>query len=404
MKNSSPRTILALTCLIFLALGVLTAALGPVLPELAEQTGTDLAAAGTIFTGMFLGALLSHLVSGPLVDKIGHRVVVVVGLVLLAGGVLALTGSRALPLTLALTFVAGLGHGAVDLGANLWIASAYRDRSVAALNLLNFFFGVGAFAGPLLASLFLRRVDTGLPALWVSAGMLAAALPLVLLVRGGNRPAEQAAATGATGRRIYGSALLWGLGAIVLLYVGFENGMGGWTTIYVQKTLAMTIETAALVTAGFWLALTAGRMVSAGVGLRVAPERLLLASLAGALGGGLLLAGGMGSLPLTAAGVFLVGFFFGPVYPTMMAITTAAFPAGPGKAVSVVSALGSVGGMSVPWLQGVILNGLGPAASAAFTLSGALAMLALAAGILLRRPRVEAPAETSRACTATEAR
>jgi fucose permease len=161
--------------------------------------------------------------------------------------------------------------------------------------------------------------------------------------------------------------------------------MGGWTTTYIEQTLQISIETAALVTAGFWLALTAGRMVSAAIGLRLSPERLLTASLAGASAGSLLMIAGQGNMLLTAAGVLLIGFCFGPIYPTMVAITTAAFPSGPGKAVSITAASGSLGGMAMPWMQGVLLTRVGPTFSAIFTLAGSLAMLLLAGGILLRK-------------------
>ncbi len=386
MKTSSLRTVLVLACLIFLALGSMTAALGPILPELAARVGTDLAGIGSVFTAIFLGALLSQLVSGPVSDRIGQRVVLTSGVALLASGTLALSLSHSLPLILALAFVAGLGHGAVDLGANLWIATAYNGRSVSALNLLNFFFGLGAFTGPILASLSLSRMGTGLPALWISAGLLAILLPILFFVKGGkSQPASDASPAAGPSSRIYRAPLLWGLGAIVLVYVGTENGVGGWTTAYVAQTVQVSIELAALVTAGFWLAMTAGRMASAGLGLRMPPERLLTASLALGLAGGLLMVIGRGDLGLTTAGVLLIGFCFGPVYPTMMAITTAAFPSGPGKAVSVAAALGSVGGMALPWLQGIILSLAGPAYNAAFTLVGVLVMFLLAVVILFRK-------------------
>jgi fucose permease len=389
--NTTPlRMILVLSCLIFLALGVITAALGPVLPELAAQAGTDLTGIGAIFTGIFFGALLSQLVSGPMIDRIGQRAVLAGGVVLLACGTLALTWSRTLSFTLALAFVAGLGHGAVDMGANLWIATAYNNRSVSALNLLNFFFGVGAFAGPTLASLSLTWLDTGLPSLWISAGLLFILLPFLFLVKSGrSQTAGSKFPPDEPTGWIYRAPLLWGMGAIVLLYVGTETGMGGWTTTYVEQTLRVSIESAALVTAGFWLALTAGRMTSAALGLRITPRRLLAASLAGAVIGGIILVLGLGNLALTIAGVLLIGFCFGPVYPTMVAVTTATFPSGPGKAVSITAASGSVGGMAMPWLQGVLLNRAGPAFSSVFTLVGEMAMLLFAAGILYRMRRTQ---------------
>jgi fucose permease len=85
---------------------------------------------------------------------------------------------------------------------------------------------------------------------------------------------------------LYRTPVLYGLGLIILLYVGIENGMGGWTTEYVQRTVGFTTDRAAMVTSGFWLALTLGRMLSAGLGLRLKPTVLLAGATALAMRGG----------------------------------------------------------------------------------------------------------------------
>jgi fucose permease len=64
-----------------------------------------------------------------------------------------------------------------------------------------------------------------------------------------------------------------------------------------------------------------------------------------------------------------------------MAITTEVFHRGPGKAASVVAAMGSVGGMILPWLQGMLLENHGPSASVVFVAIGGGAMLTLYIGV-----------------------
>ncbi len=388
MKNNNSRSVLVLTCLVFLSLGLITAALGPMLPDLAKQTGTTLADIGAVFTALFLGALLSQLVSGPLGDRFGMGMVLLGGVVLLVAGSLGITFSQWLPLTLALAFLAGLGHGAVDLGANLLVATLFAEKSVSAVNLLNVFFGIGAFVGPVIASVTLRLWRTALPAMWVSAAMLLLLLPFLSGLRSTRVPpaANQPAAT-ASRASLYRSPLLWILGLLILTYVGTESGLGGWTTTYMTRTTAISMDQAAMVTAGFWLALTAGRMVSAAIGLRVRSLVLLAASLSGAALGGVLLVASLGAPVPSIAAVLLTGFCFGSVYPTVMAITASAFAEEPGKAGSVVAAMGSVGGMLLPWLQGVVLAQVSPLASAGFSLAGAVLMVGLLTGVwaLFRR-------------------
>ena len=396
MIKHNSRSILVMACLVFLSLGLMTAALGPMLPDLARQTGSTLAAIGAVFTALFLGALISQVISGPLGDRLGMGVVLRGGVVLLAAGSLGVSFSHWLPLTLAFAFLAGLGHGAVDLGANLLIATTFAEKSVSAINLLNVFFGVGAFVGPVVASLTLRAWGTAVPAIWVSVVILLLLVPFLSGLKlaqaaSAAQPAHLPAARGSDG--IYRSPMLWLLGVLILVYVGTESGLGGWTTTYMVRTTTLSIDQAAIVTAAFWLALTAGRMVSAAIGLRVSSFALLAASLAGATLGAALLVVSIGSPVISTLAVLLIGFSFGSVYPTALAITAAAFSQGPGKAASVVAALGSVGGMLLPWLQGIVLAQVSPRASAGYSAIGVVLMvglLALVWALFYRKPKVPA--------------
>lgn len=368
------RTLLV-ACVIFFALGLVTAALGPVLPELATNTKSSLSQVGAIFFVLFLGALLSQIVAGPLMDRLGQRLLLLTGPALLAAGILGVSLSRSFPLFLACALISGLGHGALDVGGNVMVAEAYAARRVSALNLLNVFFGVGAVAGPAISSLTLGLWATAVPTLWLGVALLLLVIPFVYSsapVRA-SAPLQQQ-----TDRRvIYRVPILWAFGMLILLYVGTETGIGGWTTTYIDRTTTLGIDRAALVTSGFWLMLTAGRMLAVPLGGQFAPGRVLGFSLVGSLVGGTLLMLSTGNALLSIAAVLTLGFFFGPIFPTVLAITTARFPGGAGSAASVVVVLGSVGGMLLPSMQGILLEKNGPFAAALFVTAGTAAMLAL---------------------------
>lgn len=378
---------MAASCMSFFALGVLTAALGPALPDLAANASSSLTTIGAVFTALFLGGFITQLIAGPLNDRLGQRPVLLTGIVLLAAGICGIAVSHSLPLTLACALVAGLGHGAVDVSTNVLIAQVFAARSTSALNLLNVFFGVGAVAGPAIAGLTLRVWGTALPALWLGAGLMLVQAPFVLRLASAPSPAhhDDLAAPGAV---LIRSPLLWAFGGLLLLYVGTETGIGGWTATYMERTATIGAAAAALVTSGFWLALTGGRVAGALIGARVAAGVLLRLSLAGALVGTVLLAISPGNAALTVVAVILIGFCFGPIFPTALSIVTATFRRAPGTATSVVVAMGSLGGMLLPWVQGALLESRGPAASVVLVAAGTLAMLALdlGRGLLKGRP------------------
>jgi MFS transporter, FHS family, L-fucose permease len=374
MNQLSARGTMVASCMSFFALGMITAALGPALPDLAANASSNLATLGAIFTALFLGGFIAQLLAGPLNDRLGQRPVLLAGIGLLAAGTGGVAMSHALPLTLACALVAGLGHGAVDVSTNVLIAKVFAARSTSALNLLNVFFGVGAFAGPLIAGLTLRIWGTALPALWLGTGLTLIQVPFVRRLAGAPRLVQHddPAAPG-----LLRSPLLWVFGSLLLLYVGTEMGIGGWTTTYMERTTSIGAAAAALVTASFWLALTGGRVAGTLIGVRAAAGGLLRLSLAGALAGAVLLALSPGHTALTVLAVILIGFCFGPIFPTTLALVTATFQRTPGTAASIVVAMGSLGGMLLPWLQGALLESRGPVASVVLVAAAALAMLAL---------------------------
>ncbi|MDF2629778.1 MAG: putative transporter [Symbiobacteriaceae bacterium] len=376
----TPRTTMTVACSGFLALGLITASLGPALPDLARATGAPLAALGGLISMIFLGGLASQTLSGPLTDRFGPRPVLTGGLTLLALGTLGILFSRHVTLTFACAILGGLGHGTTVVSLSLLVARTFPERNVAAQNLLNLLFGVGAIAGPVLASYLIGRIGTALPALWLGIAVVALVLPFSQRVpvppqAAAKDPADSAAA------RLLQSPVLWLTSALLLTYVAIENGVAAWTTTYLQTVAGQTQAMGALVTAGFWGAVTVGRMIVITAGARLRPATLLLITVSGAALGGLLLALSGSSATMITAAILTLGLFFAPVYPTGIALTTTFFKQGTGAATSIVAAMASVGGMIGPVLQGSIQDAAGPAAGMLMVTAGTLILVPLSLGL-----------------------
>jgi fucose permease len=65
---------------------------------------------------------------------------------------------------------------------------------------------------------------------------------------------------------------------------------------------------------------------------------------------------GYGQTIMSVAAIFLIGLGFGAIYPTGMAMLTSAHPDNPGQAGSLITAMGSIGGAIIPWMQGVVME------------------------------------------------
>jgi fucose permease len=220
-----------------------------------------------------------------------------------------------------------------------------------AMNRLHFFFGVGAIAGPLLATLVSQG---GLS--WRAAFAVTAALPALvgasLLFQDVPATAPAAAHPAAV---LYRSRALWGAGLILGIYVGIETSMFGWIALYWQQRGAPA-PPPALLASIFWSTLTAGRLLCGRLTDRIGLQRYVL--YAAAAGAVVSVAWALAPLPpVTLACILLLGFALAGIYPTTMAFVAAAFPGHSGKVVAALSVCASAGGFLVP-------PGLGRAADA----------------------------------------
>lgn len=377
MKLSHATTILVLACACFFGLGVINAAIGPALPELAGNTGSTLAAVGSLFSGMFFGSLAAQVFTGPLLDRLGPRWPLMAGLTMVGAGITGVAFARALPVALAFGFLTGLGYGVIALIINVTVSNLFSHRRASALNLINMFFGIGAFIAPAIAGLSLRLSGSSLTALWFGGALEILLLPLFFWRFTTKRQdsTETGKLTSAGQLHFLRSPLLWVMSLMLLFYIGTENGASGWVTTYMLQTTSLVAANAALAASAFWLAFTAGRMLGALLGVRWSTSTLLKVSLSIALLGGVIIVASTGNIPLSFIGFVLLGLGLGPTFPTALAVITAAFPGASGSATSLSMAVGFVGGMLIPWLLGVIMEAQGPRAGTLLLPLGALIML-----------------------------
>lgn len=372
----SPRIrILASSCLAYLAVGMINASIGPLLPQLARLNGMSIAQAGLIFSAVFAGGVFSRSTAGLLGDRIGGVPVLAGGIALQAVGLAVLSLSHSMTVALAAAFFIGVATGAGLLGAVLLASTLFPERSVSAVNTVNVFYGGGSILGPALFSVSTSAWHTGFPVLWL-AGLLSLA-QLFVLLRASSRRASAAARTAPARTAPGGSdasqptsvagilltSLFWLFGAILFFEVGVESTILGWTTVYLHGTAGISIGRAALVLAGFSVTFTSGRILAAGIGTRVPPRFLLFGGLSLALLGTLLISLSSGSLVGSTIGFLIAGLGTGPVYPTVVALIGRIFGARAGAAIGIAGSVGFAGGVVFPWLAGKLMEPFGVAAA-----------------------------------------
>jgi FHS family glucose/mannose:H+ symporter-like MFS transporter len=331
--------------------GIVMAVLGAVLPSLFDRIGFGEGAAGNLFLTMNFAMLVMSLFFGPLVDRFGYKTLLVICSLLVAAAFFLLSLAASYGLVLAAAVVLGFGGGGLNGGTNALTSDLNPERRGAALNLLGIFFGFGALTVPFLIgtlqrSLGLRNILSFAALIGLVPLALFALLRFPAAKQARGFPMREAA-------RVVGHPLLWLCAFLLFFESGNEFTAGGWISTYLQRTFGAGLSAAALVLAGYWAAVMAGRLISARLVKVMGTERLVFLSAGLAFASSVLLAVSPSAVPAMAAAV-LLGLGFSAIYPTTLAIVGENFASFTGTAFSVVMAVGLAGGMLAPWLAGRI--------------------------------------------------
>lgn len=375
------RRITVLNYLVGLLSGLGNGWIGPFLPQIAGARGLALDRAGLMVSAMFVGFLVAVLAAGQLVERWGGRI----GLTLAAGwigaGFLGVAIAPTLPTLLGAAALVGLGSGTLDIAGHVTIAALNPQRTAAALNYLNVFFGVGAFLGPLIVGLMLRG---GIPyGVAYSSGALIAALIAVLLFTTPLPHARAVAMPGAGEGSILARPVLWMLGVVLILYIGLEAGVATWLFPFQRSVGGLEEAAASWSVSLFWIGLVAGRTLGGGLAGRVAVRPQTLGAAALAATALLLLAQGPAWPPLQLATIVVIGMGCGPIFANAITTGIALFPRQVSAMTVAIIAVGSLGGIAGPWVMGRALVLAGP--RAAMTIAGVAALLLLGAYWLVGR-------------------
>lgn len=359
-NESRPRAaglLLIVIYLGFVSLGLPDGTLGVAWPAVYPELALPIGMAGAL---MLVGTLLTAAAgfsSGWIMARFRTGPVLFVSCVLTGGALLLISRAPNLAVLFAAVVPLGLGAGAVDAGLNGYVARHYSGRH---MNWLHACWGIGATSGPLLMGHALAT-----SAGWRGGYFLIGAIQLGLAVlffatlRLWDQVPErkfEAAEAGTTARptRAASSPEGWMSALIFMGYTGAEIGIGLWagTILVVQRGLAP--EHAALWVAGYFGAITLGRIAVGFVHGRWTNRAIVRSGLVLALASALAFTfGGAGAG--AAVALALTGLGFAPVYPGMMHEVPRRFmPEAVQTVIGRQSGAAALGAAFFPALAGVI--------------------------------------------------
>jgi fucose permease len=348
-----PRT--AAYYLAFIALGLVGGMLGPILPTLQEHTRSTISQISYVFSARTVGYFIGSVLLGHLYDRLpGH--LLMGGVLVAMAAIVALAPVIPVLWLLFLVFaIIGLTEGIIDVGGNTMLVWVHHPYSGPFMNGLHFFFGVGAFVAPLIISQVALVTSDSTRALWVLAVLMLPAALFVLRLRSPHNPAltqdEPAPKPDAL--------LIVLIAMLFCLFVGTETSYGGLVFTYATHLKLADSTTAALLTSLFWGSLTAGRLLSIPIAVKVQPRWILLADMIGCAISVLVVL--YWPVPSTGLWIGTIGFglFQASAFPTLISYAEKRMAIS-GKITSFFFIGSCLGSMFVPVLIGQLFEIQGP--------------------------------------------
>ncbi len=399
--NSNQKFRLAIIFSFFLLVGMNSGGFGVILPDFSATYSLTKGDSGLLFTAITIGYLIASLAGSWVSARFGLRNFLISGLLLFGAGSLGLWLLPPLGLALLARLVLGMAGAALETGGNFYVA--YLPRNTALLNYLHAFFGAGALIGPLVATWILDNHWgwQNLFLIWFGATLILSTgfwlafghLPISALSSASSENApishESAVSTRNPMRQALKHPTIWLATIFLLIYVGAETTVGSWSFTFLTEGPHFSTTLAGGLVSIYWGGLTLGRVVLGWLLERpgmVGRDRLVFIGciLVSIVGSGLIwLAPGQ---PLIAGfSLFLIGFSYGPLYPTTLAILSRIVdPHLVSSAISLIIGLSILGVAIFPWLAGNLLELGGLVTLFPFVIILGVVMVGL--GVVLLRP------------------
>ncbi|MDB6124233.1 MAG: hypothetical protein JWQ71_3226 [Pedosphaera sp.] len=344
--------------------GMCYAVLGAIKLPLAERLKMDEAKVGGLVSsfGFMVGPII--LLCGFLADALGRKGVWLSGSLLVAASLFMLARTRKYSWAVVAVLLLSAGWAAMINVANVLMYMAY-DNVFMATNLLDFFFGLGAFLTPTLAVLLIRRFGFS-PAISLLGALVA--VPAFYSIKVVMQASAAAKPVGFD--TIVHDPVMWLCGLTLMFWVPIESCTAAWATTFVNS-LAPTGEApersrriAAWTLSGFWLCFMGARLFTAfihsGAANTTIAQTVHVAKVTHVILAALCIAILLGIVyskkrSITVALILIAGLLYGPFFPTLMAILLSHFPPEVhGRAVGMLFGCASVGWTIIPIVIGSI--------------------------------------------------
>ncbi|MDR1090666.1 MAG: MFS transporter [Prevotella sp.] len=332
------------SCIGMAFFGVAFIVMGSVLPSLTEKYSLDTVGASSLVTFLPVGVLLGSLIFGPVVDRFGYKILLIVSTLITILGIEGLSLFDDLSILRGCIFFIGLGGGMLNGSTNALASDVSDDHNRSSrLSILGVSYGLGALIVPFLLGVLSKNYSyeiilqwTGVFMLFCAAYFIAVKFPEPKFKQG--FPAKQAV-----------SLLKQPVLLVLSFFLFFQSGMEGlsnnWATSYLKAATSIEEGDIVLTLTFFVLGMTVARLFLSYIFKKVKQNHVLFGAMTIALIG-IALLNLSTTFPVATSGLFLTGVGLSAGFPVAIGLIGSAYKQTSGTAIGIALFI-ALGGNSI---------------------------------------------------------
>lgn len=332
--------------------GVSMITLGAMLPSLVAKLGLSGLQTTSLVTFLPFGMLIGSLIFGPIVDRFGHKALLVPSCIIVLLGLEGLIFLTSIPLLQISIVGIGLGGGILNGETNALVADISSESEKGShLSFLGMFYGLGALGIPTLLGFLSEYYSYEAILQGISIVMLAGIIFCIPIRFPAPKQAQGFPVKQGLGLLKESSLLL--LSFILFFQSGIEGVCNNWSTSYFGQTTDIPQNQALIALTCMVAGLTVARMLQVVIFKKIKPETVLPYSL-------ILTAIGFGLLTFSpgftraAVGMVIIGMGLSSTYPVILSVLGSRYASLSGTAFGIALAIALVGQATMNGLMGMI--------------------------------------------------
>ncbi|PWY67647.1 MFS transporter [Aspergillus sclerotioniger CBS 115572] len=349
-------------------MGASDAAYGPLIPYLESYYDISHTTVSLLFLSPVCGYTLAGLLNNEIHVQVGRR-----GIACISAACHLFTFSIAslhprYPVLVVSSAVGGFGTGIADSAWNAWISSLSSANQL--MGILHGLYGVGAMISPLIVSALVTRANVPWFRFYniMAAGAAVEAVvctlafwsarPVTLDASEDSDESQRGGLRRALFQQPY-ARVTWICTLFLLIYVGTEVTLGGWTVVFMMRVRHATPFASGMAVTGFWLGITCGRVFLGFITPMIGEElSVTLYALCVIIFGFVFWL--VPNFYVSAVAVSLQGFFLGPLFPVLIVVATKILPQSLHvSSIGFASAIGGAGAALLPFAVGSLAESQG---------------------------------------------